>query len=404
MASGLIPRIGLGVVGIALAALAVSVNLGFQKLSDDDPEAAVGFMPWGAAANAGAAEDALKAQQYDAANFYAARSLDRTLLNVKALRTLALAHAGRNPNDGIVGPGMMLAGQLGWRDTPTQYWLMIAALQAANYPAAMQRADALMRRDQGTDQVLAILRQLANDPDGLHAILDTLETQPNWRQALFQIGATPLSAPEASGMEAIVNALQKTTTPPSRHELWYYLDGLMRARDYDRAYRVWQTSLKGHATGWPYDPHFTAAAVLASQIAGPNADQMPFEWNFKTDQASMPHFGPKGTVILDGNYDLIANFLYQTMHLAPGAHRLAINVSGRKDQLDTLQWKLVCLPARKQRLGMPIMTPAPGATLVNFDFTIPTDDCAYQQLSLTISPPVESGDTSLTINSVAIAG
>jgi len=401
MATRLFPRIGLGVAGLLLAALAISANVALQKINDDDSETALAFMPWGAAANADTAEDALRARQFAEAERLSIRSLDRTLLNVKALRTLALAREARDPKDSFVGPGMVLAGQLGWRDTPTQFWLMLAGLRAANYPVAMQRADALLRRDQATEEVLAILRQVAADPDALHAIIDTLVTQPNWRQALFQAKAT--TPAEANGMETIVAALQKTAAPPSRHELWFYLDALMRARDYDRAYRVWQAS--AHAgVGSPQDPSFAKAAVLAAQTVDQAADQMPFEWNFRTEQAVAPHFGPQGSIQLSGSYERIADFIYQTVHLAPGAHRLTVDVVARKDQLDILQWKLTCLPGRKQILQDPIILPAAGGTQLAYDFVIPPQGCAYQRLGLTLSPPVESGDITMTINKVAITG
>jgi len=398
MAARLLPRIGLGVAGLLLAALAVSVNLGLQKLDDLDTPGALALMPWGAAANAAAAEDALRASQYAEAERLSVRSLDRTLLNVKALRTLALAREARDAEDRMVLPAMLLAGQLGWRDTPTQYWLMITGLRAGVYPVALQRADALLRRDQNMGEVFSILRLAATDPAVRKVIVETLVTRPDWRLALFQARST--SAGEADGMEAIVRALQKTAAPPTRRELWYYLDGLVRTRDYDRAYRIWSVSLNDRETGWPHDPVFTKAAAVAAE----SADQMPFEWTFRTEQGDAPRFGPQGGITLDGNYERIADFVAQTIHLPPGPHRLLVDISGRRDQLNVLQWKVACLPMRKQLLGSPTVAAAGKTFVTGFDFVIPPQDCAYQRLSLTISPPVESGNISMTINKVSITG
>ena len=395
----LFPRILLLAVGICLAGLILTVNIAFSKFYDGDGEGARSFMPWGSAANALAAEDAFKAQDFGQAGTLAERSLDRALLNVKALRVLGFSRQARNEADPTVLPLMSLAGRLGWRDSPTQLWLMLTALQTRNYEIAVQRADGLIRRDQASDQVLAIIRKAALDPLATRAIVSSLVGMPPWRSRMF-LQDPAASADEANGMEAIVASLRRSPAPATRGELWYYLDGLMRARDYDRAYRVWKLTQGSAGTQWPHDPQFAKAARASAQ----GDVQLPFEWTFKPTGPASPRFGSStaGKILLSGSYDPMQDYLTQIMHAPPGQHRLEIATSGANPAaLTSLLWKLTCLPGRTQLLGAPAPAAANGGLV--YAFSIPAEGCAFQKLSLSLSPSAATRSLSMTIKSASIS-
>jgi hypothetical protein len=386
-------------VGVFLAGLILAVNIAFYNIYDGDGEGARTFMPWGSAANALAAEDAFKAQDFAQAGTLAERSLDRALLNVKALRVLGFSRQARNEADATVLPVMSLAGRLGWRDTPTQLWLMATALQTRNYEIAVQRADGLIRRDQASDQILAIIRKAALDPLAIRPIVSNLVGMPSWRSRMF-LQDPAASADEANGMEAIVANLQRSPAPATRGELWYYLDSRIRARDYDRAYRVWKLTQGNAETRWPHDPQFAEAARTSAR----GDVQLPFEWTFKPTGPASPRFGSStaGKILLSGSYDPMSDYLTQIIHAPPGQHHLEISTSGANAaELTALLWKLTCLPGRTQVLGTPAPAVANGS--VAYAFSIPAQGCAFQKLSLSLSPTTATRDLSVTINSASIS-
>lgn len=394
----LFPRVLLIGLSVCLAGLILMVNASFARFYGGDGEGARALMPWGSAANALAAEEAFKAQDFAQAERLAERSLDRTLLNVQALRVLAFSRQARDAADTTVLPLMSLAGRLGWRDTPTQLWLMATALQTRNYEIAVQRADALIRSNQGSDEILAALRKAALDPLATQSIVSNLASMPSWRSRIFLQDPTA-SVGEANGMEAIVTSLRRSPAPATRSELWYYFDALTRRRDYDRAYRMWKLTQASTETGWPHDPHFANAARASAR----RDVQLPFEWVFKPSGPASPRFASSiaGGLLLSGSYDYLPEYFSQIVHVRPGQHRLAIATSGANAaELVALQWKLTCLPGPTQLLGPPVPSDANGGLV--YVFSIPAYGCAFQKLSLSLRPSAGARSLSFTINSASI--
>jgi len=82
------------------------------------------------------------------------------------------------------GPGaaaaFRVAGTLGWRDRRTQLYWLLAALQAADYPVATERLDALLRQAPNYPQGGVLLGQLGATPAGRAALAKRLAARSNW--------------------------------------------------------------------------------------------------------------------------------------------------------------------------------------------------------------------------------
>ena len=102
----------------------------------------------------------------DGAVRLAGRALQLAPLNASALTTygVAMDQLGQ-PQE--ANRAMSLAGKLGWRDIVTQLWLLRQRLLGADYAAAFDHADALLRRQNVAPRALYLaLATAARDPAG----------------------------------------------------------------------------------------------------------------------------------------------------------------------------------------------------------------------------------------------
>lgn len=93
----------------------------------------------------------------------------------------ALGLARLKLHDGIgAEAAFRVAGQLGWRDKPTQlYWMAVSAGSGA-FPLAAQRADALLRQDARLREQPRLLASLEASPAGRGALAARLALRPAW--------------------------------------------------------------------------------------------------------------------------------------------------------------------------------------------------------------------------------
>jgi hypothetical protein len=385
--------------GIGLAVLVGLVNASFYE-DKIDAATAASIMPWGAQANADAAEDAYDAGHYGEAERLAKHSLDRSLTNVQALRVLALSREALNADDSRVAPIMLLASRLGWRDTPTNLWLINAYLQRHQYSLAVQRSDAMLREEEEAGRIFAVLQTIALDPIARKSLIATLIAQPKWRPGLFSPDS--LTPGEASGIEAIVGDLHRSIAPPTREEMATLLNGLIRSGDYERAYRLWRLTTPRSDTS-VFDMRFKRSALVAA-----NADPaIAFEWVVSGGDSSLyidyPSDGRGGLLVTPP--DLLArNVLTQTVHVSTGKHRFRVmTLNAGKGDEGTLAWSLSCIPARTNVLGQPTYAISQsGKISTDYSFTIPDTGCAFQKLSLSLVPLMGDHNPKFTIDGTGI--
>ena len=139
-----------------------------QGLSDHfltaEPEAAVLWRGDSSDAIAALARQRLAGRDQGGAARLAGRALQLAPLNASAMTTygFAMDELGRQAR---ADTAMAIAGKLGWRDALTQLWLFRRMLLAGDFEAALNHADALMRRqDVVPAALLAALTAAAHDP------------------------------------------------------------------------------------------------------------------------------------------------------------------------------------------------------------------------------------------------
>jgi hypothetical protein len=171
------------------------------------------------------------------ANMLAQSSLNLSLIHVEALRTLGLQAEQRGDHERAFRL-MRLAGRWGWRDVPTQLWLLREAALAENFSVAVQRADALVRLGVLKSELFSTFRYAAGSPTALPALVQSFVEKPGWRSDFFaEAGNTPPAL--FDNMDSLIIALRPTVAPVTRDELRAYLRVLVSKGEGARAWRLW---------------------------------------------------------------------------------------------------------------------------------------------------------------------
>jgi hypothetical protein len=164
----------------ALALGYAALGSGLDRMSEASPALAT-IVPQGfrAAAWRGGARIDLARGQLRAAADKSLRAILADPMDAGSSSGLGLARL--KLKDGIAAEAAFrVAGQLGWRDQPTQlYWMALSANSGA-FALAAQRADALLRQDSSLREQPAVLAQLETSPAGRTALAERLALHPAW--------------------------------------------------------------------------------------------------------------------------------------------------------------------------------------------------------------------------------
>lgn len=375
----------LGVVlGLVLAVLCVlsAADRTLENAEGSAPRPLTGF---GVAGYRQLANRAMEARSWPLARAAARRVVAWAPVEQASLSLLGMAEQGAGEAY-AADAAFRVAGQLGWRDPPTQaYW----AAQTAGGPdlqIAVQRVDALLRS--GADLKLAApaLAVLEASPGGRAAITDRLRLAPNWlgRYVIDLDGLNDAQA--ANRTRTILDAAARGIAVPeiSAEQLAGFWIGRGRGV---QALAVW-TRLKGRGaldrTGL-WDGDF---AKVEDEV-----NNSPFSWrssNPGSYQVSVrPASGPPGGVVLvaQSSGTAIERIADQHAALAPGTYRLDwMSGDEASGGGGNLQLAVECAGG----------TPAPQTPVDaagqrrSRTFTVPSAGCPVQAIVITDMPP-ESG-------------
>lgn len=109
----------------------------------------------------------------------AARAVVADPVDPASASLLGTARFARSDGAGAAA-AFRVAGTLGWRDRRTQLYWLLAALQAADYPVATERLDALLRQAPNYPQGGVLLGQLGATPAGRSALAKRLAARSSW--------------------------------------------------------------------------------------------------------------------------------------------------------------------------------------------------------------------------------
>jgi tetratricopeptide (TPR) repeat protein len=401
-------RYGLAtLVGLGLAAELVVLNLADWAIRERRADAlhvAAGFSPHAAAY---AAEAALAARRPVAAERLARRALEGAPLSARALRVYGLSLEARDDLAGAAAV-MATAGGLGWRDTPTQVWLMDAYARQGDMGAALERADALLRRGQFKEQVRALFVHAALDPNAGAIVVQRLAAQPLWRPYFFDAGHQ-LPPDQLQAFAAFLNHYVQAEGALAAAEVEPFVESLFLRGHYAQARETWRRYAaaaleeQGNAV---LDGGFGAAALEPGGSAPRHVT--PFEWWFpqqpgiETAIAAPPGREQDRALYIASPGNVRAEVARQTLALSPGAHLLSVET-----QLDAgtrpggYSWRIQCLPGENALELTALATNDRGSGPSRQRFEVPSRACAGQRLSLWLHGDY-SRPTGLWIDNVAV--
>lgn len=325
-----------------------------------------------------AAEISLAGGNAEEAERLARQALASAPLSARALRVLALARQqqGRGAE---AASAMSLAAGLGWRDTPTQLWLLAAYTGQGDYAAALERADAMARRGQQIDDMMAVMMAAAAEPQAQRPLVERLETRPPWRPAFFDMWRR-VPAERAPIYERFMAEAARGAGPLTLSEVAPFTAGLFQQREHARAAAVWRRFGGGETL--IHDGGFERAEM------GGQRRWAPFLWSFPAvsgiDSAIAASPAGEGKALFaasDGN--VRAQVASQSLVLAPGRYRLVIDAKAEEGSpADAFTASLGCaVKGLALSQSEPVTTEAEGWSRFVYMINVPAG-CSAQTLSL----------------------
>ncbi|HWE47685.1 MAG TPA: hypothetical protein VG407_16815 [Caulobacteraceae bacterium] len=352
----------------------------------DHPGRALQFRPHDSAALEGVGERVLAsaATSADTARVrdLAGRALDRSPLEVGAVRLLALA-AERAGQDDRALRLMTIAGDRSVRDGPSHAWLFDYWFKRHDWARAFRHADLLLRtHPQVAKQIDPYLvSAVVSDPAARLQITKRFADAPFWRGAFLSDLAQSNTDP--APLLAILTDLDRAHAKLSDIELEEVLVSLVNRHLYDEAYLTWTQSLPPSALmglGYVYDPAFTGLPGAA-----------PFNWALHqpnggaVEMTASPAGGHRRALAVHLYDAPTAPLAAQLITLPPG--RYVLHGRNRSDAggRSGLAWTVRCD-------GGPViarLSPTGGAgqwTDGSTRFDTPQSGCAAQWLELVADP------------------
>ncbi len=374
---------------IWLAAQVVSQGLS-DEFARSRPGVAVLWRPDSAEALTTLAEQRLLAHDPAHAAQFARKALAREPLDVSALSVLGVAmdEAGYHDRAEQV---LSIAGDRGWRDALTQFWLFGDRLRANRYDEAFKRADVVLRRfpDLNARLYPLMASEATRSPAASQALLARLEASPEWRAGLIGYLAADRREPAQRLLESLLASLRRGQAPPTPAEVGLAASQLVLRGEY----------LKAHALSQALAPSSANGLILNGDFEhGPGIG--PFAWSFGNGAGWASSIetapGPDHGQALRIEYDGVSppQPVTQLLALSGGPYLLAGQVAFESAGAGTLRWTLSCADTG-QLLGAATLPSPPPGQWRRFEaaVTVPATGCQGQRLRLEATPGERSGDT-----------
>ena len=299
--------------------------------------------------------------------------------NDRALRVLALA-TEQLGDDAASSAIMRKAGTLGWRDTPTQLWLLNDAIMRDDFDSVLQHADALARRNRSGDFVRGIFLASVTEPRLRLALVKRLEQQPRWRGIFFADVRQRLPETSVASMAALFDDMEARGHTIAPLEWLSYIDRLIDLERFEQARTTWASAFeipRASLSSVPFDPAFSFAAQrrdgdIRTQFEWvPNPDLLGTLFDDDADGRTYLIIPPgleTGTVIVS-----------QLVMLSPGLRTVVTQMNGSGEKAPA-GWNLRCLPSEQvvpRRIAL-----GTSDELSQISFEVPSERCAAQRLEL----------------------
>lgn len=243
--------------------------------------------------------------------------------------------------------------KLGWRNTAVQRSLLVNAANEENFDALMDRADALLRREVLTDEVLPIVLLFERNPAVRKPLVRALARMPDWRRQFFgrtEILRDPVQRQARFGT---VEYLIDSGATMKREEIAPLVNALDQAGDSARAEKLWVKQMPHAGKAMLFDPAFE----FATRMDPERPDLvMPFEWHLEQGSGYNSYVESGGGVRIEWDGHGVPTFLRQRLRFN-GQRPLKISLALNGDVMTAVGGLDVSLFCSKTGKTLPLDRP-----------------------------------------------
>jgi tetratricopeptide (TPR) repeat protein len=264
------------------------------------------------------------------------------------------------------------------------------SIETGDLSKAVREIDILLRR--WPDRFPAIAEDLPailTNPDGYQAVFAALKAEAPWRSSLFvALGGNPEGLGSAN---RLLLDLAASSAPPKSRELSAVINGYIRQKQYESAYRLFLFSLS--------DEERKLAGYVFNSTFEPASRGRPFDWQVR-NQSSMEVTFATSQDALEGEGGVTVRFLntpvkntalQQYIQLPPGSYKVSLAASARNLKLPKeLFWSIRCVGPAGEIARFNIPEGTYNRQALSQDFSVETAGCPMQLLKLETAAIAES--------------
>lgn len=379
-------RIAVGsAVVVVLLILTIQAGLSSAALRRGQNEAALEWASWSTETHERLSTQALLRNDFQGALAHGSQAIRLSPISAPAIRSVGLA----NVAGGDVSKGnrvMQVAVALGWHDPLTQMWAIEAAKLSNEPEKAVQRAEALFRRDLLVVPAVVQLLSASGDSGILPALARSLAQRPTWRSRFFA-ASDKLPQGTSNAWLRLVTLLKRTSAPLSVDEGRPSLDALISAGQMDEAQRLWALLRDGDEL---LDNGDFEILDARRGVAFPSHWHVPRS-NRTSVRVEIPAPNSKNRALhIRSPKDRL--ILRQTLMLMPGTYKLSYRAHVMDTSPSTLRWEFRCDASSSRHSADVATVPSQDWQETGALIAVLNRHCAIQRLALSWSGDISPED------------
>ena len=390
--SNYIPKAMLGrqilVVGIAsLIAVQIVRNAVVANYADSKPDVAGGIWKGHPAAEISQAlvSIAQSARSGSPADKAAFSMVDDAALKSPLSAEPFLVHGVQARLDGngtLAGNAFRAAELRDGRSVPARYFLADYYLTSGDVARGLREIAILARMiPTGVAALSPYVASFARDAHHRAQLKALFQSEP-----LLEDSTLSVLAAEPGNSDLILQLATPAKSGPAPSWPNRLVSSLIADHDYAKAYQVWRTFGKAHAS--------PGSLIYDASFEDANSPP-PFNWTLTSSALGVAERAPGGKlhVVYDGADDGV--LAWQLLLLKPGHYRIAMRATGDFGAAGSLTWTLSCADSSVKLLTVRL------APKVQTSFVIPSG-CAAQRLELAGAAPNIPDDADVTISDLTL--
>ncbi|TWI34792.1 hypothetical protein IQ26_03450 [Mesorhizobium tianshanense] len=264
------------------------------------------------------------------------------------------------------------------------------SIERGDLSKAVGEIDILLRRwPEQFPAVAEALPTILSSPDGYQAVLKAITAEAPWRANVFAfLGKIPEGLDLAN---RLLFDLTGSGAPPTTGELSNAINGYIRQKEYDQAYRLFLFSLS--------DQELKLGGYIFNGTFEPVSSGKPFDWQvgdqsglevtFATSQNAVE--GEGGATVRFLNTPVRNTALQQYIELPPGSYKISLAASARNLKLPKgLFWSVRCVGQAGEIARFNIPEGTYNRQELSQGFSVGPAGCPMQLLKLETAAIAES--------------